>query len=84
MEPVARCVNQNIDKPSILQAVHPVRFPRIRLQNYNLSMERKVFWIVFTLLGLLADFLLPLWWGLAATIPCLFIAWWVAYRSDWF
>ena len=23
----------------------------------------------FTVLGLLADFLLPLWWGLAATIP---------------
>ena len=22
--------------------------------------------------------------GLAATIPILFIAWWVAYRSDWF
>jgi hypothetical protein len=47
-------------------------------------MERKVFWIVFTVLGLLADLLLPLWWGLAATVPCVFIAWWVAYRSDWF
>ncbi|MFZ0420025.1 MAG: hypothetical protein WAM04_18130 [Candidatus Sulfotelmatobacter sp.] len=77
-------MNQNIDKPSILQAAHSVRFPRNSLQNYNLSMERKVFWIVFAVLGLLADFLLPLWWGLAATIPCLFVAWWVAYRSDWF
>jgi hypothetical protein len=47
-------------------------------------MERKVFWIVFLVLGLLADFLLPIWWGLAATIPIAFIAWWVAYRSDWF
>jgi len=39
---------------------------------------------VFTVLGLLADFLLPIWWGLAATLPALYIAWWVAYRSDWF
>ncbi len=51
---------------------------------YNESMERKVFWATFTVLGLLADFLLPIWWGLAATIPILFISWWVAYRSDWF
>jgi hypothetical protein len=47
-------------------------------------MERKVFWIVFLVLGLLADFLLPMWWGLAATLPIALIAWWVAYRSDWF
>ena len=49
-----------------------------------LVMERKVFWMVFMVLGLLADFLLPIWWGLAATIPIAFISWWVAYRSDWF
>ncbi len=53
-------------------------------QAYNHAMERKIFWMVFTVLGLLADFLLPLWWGLAATIPALFAAWWVAYRSEWF
>jgi hypothetical protein len=51
---------------------------------YNCFMERKIFWAVFILLGLLADFLLPLWWGVAATIPIIFIAWWVAYRSEWF
>lgn len=51
---------------------------------YNRFMERKIFWMVFTVLGLLADFLLPIWWGLAATIPILFVSWWVAYRSDWF
>ena len=51
---------------------------------YNRFMERKVFWMVFMALGLVADFLLPLWWGIAATIPIVFIAWWVAYRSDWF
>jgi hypothetical protein len=47
-------------------------------------MERKVFWMVFTVLGLAADFLLPLWLGLVATIPILFFSWWVAYRSEWF
>jgi hypothetical protein len=47
-------------------------------------MERKIFWMVFTVLGLAADFLLPIWWGLAATVPILVVSWWVAYRSDWF
>ena len=47
-------------------------------------MQKKIFWMVFTILGLLADFLLPLWWAVAATIPILFFAWWVAYRGDWF
>jgi hypothetical protein len=47
-------------------------------------MERKIFWTAFLLLGLLADFLLPLAWALLATIPILFVSWWIAYRSDWF
>jgi len=47
-------------------------------------VQRKIFWIVFTLLSILADVMLPLWWALAATIPVAYIAWWVAYRSDWF
>jgi hypothetical protein len=47
-------------------------------------MERKIFWLVFTLLGLLADFLLPFWYAVAATLPIIVISWWVAYRSDWF
>jgi hypothetical protein len=41
-------------------------------------MRRKIFWTVFILLGLLADFLLPLWWAFAATIRILFVSWWVA------
>jgi len=77
-------VNQNNDKLRILQAGYQRDFLAVAGRNYNRFMERKIFWTVFTVLGLLADFLLPLWWGLAATIPCLFIAWWVAYRSDWF
>ena len=47
-------------------------------------MERKIFWLCFIGLGLLADFLLPIWWALVATIPIGFASWWIAYRSDWF
>jgi uncharacterized membrane protein len=47
-------------------------------------MERKVFWLLFIMLGLVADFTLPLMWGLIATIPILILSWWVAYRSEWF
>jgi len=48
------------------------------------GVERKIFWLTFVVLGVIADVVLPLWWGLAATIPIFFISWWVAYRSDWF
>ena len=36
-----------------------------------------------TVLGALT-YCLPIWWALAATVPVLYISWWVAYRSDWF
>jgi hypothetical protein len=52
--------------------------------GYNQAMPRKVFWMSFMLLGLLADFTLPLTWALIATIPIAWVSWWVAYRSDWF
>jgi hypothetical protein len=47
-------------------------------------MQRKIFWITFGSLGLIADLLLPFWWAIAATIPLLAFSWWFAYRSDWF
>jgi hypothetical protein len=47
-------------------------------------MERKVFWTTFTIAGLVADFALPLWWALAATVPIGVACWWLAYRSGWF
>lgn len=47
-------------------------------------MERKVFWMTFILLGLIADIALPLMWGVLATIPIVIFSWWVAYRSGWF
>lgn len=48
------------------------------------SMQKKVFWLAFAALGLLADFTLPFWWAVIATFPVLAAAWWIAYRSDWF
>lgn len=47
-------------------------------------MQRKVFWISFTALGLLADVVLPLMWAIVITLPLLFLCWWLAYRSEWF
>jgi hypothetical protein len=47
-------------------------------------MQKKIFWTMFTVLGLLADLSLPMWWALAAIVPLGFVSWWVAYRSDWF
>jgi len=47
-------------------------------------VERKIFWLTFGVLGLIADFVLPFWWALGATIAVFFVSWWVAYRSDWF
>jgi hypothetical protein len=47
-------------------------------------MQRKIFWMTFGTLGLLADFFLPFWWGVAATFPLLAFSWWLAYRSEWF
>ncbi|HVE60084.1 MAG TPA: hypothetical protein VNB22_24935 [Pyrinomonadaceae bacterium] len=47
-------------------------------------MKSKVFWITFMILGLGADVVLPLLWGLLATIPIMVFSWWLAYRSEWF
>jgi hypothetical protein len=47
-------------------------------------MERKMFWLTFTVLGLGVDIVPPGWWALAATVPVFLVSWWVAYRSGWF
>jgi len=47
-------------------------------------MQRKVFWISFMLVGLLADVILPLMWSIILTIPILILSWWLAYKSEWF
>jgi hypothetical protein len=46
-------------------------------------MEKKMFWAIFTVLGVASDLFLPFRWALIATIPILYISWWVAYRSGW-
>ena len=61
----------------------------LRLQSaptrFKMSLwRRKIFWISFTVFGLAADFVLPIWWALVATIPIAYASWWIAYRSDWF
>jgi hypothetical protein len=47
-------------------------------------MEKKIFWAIFLVLGLIADFTLPLMWSLILTLPILVLSWWIAYRSEWF
>jgi hypothetical protein len=47
------------------------------------QMEKKIFWLLFTVLGVLMGILLPLWWNLALTLPLLVFCWWVVYRSGW-
>ncbi len=42
--------------------------------------DRKMFWLIFTILSLVVDIALPLMWALAATIPVIFLSWWLAYR----
>ncbi len=45
--------------------------------------EKKLFWMIFFVLSVIADFTLPLLWGLLATIPILLVSWWIVYRSGW-
>jgi hypothetical protein len=47
-------------------------------------VQRKIFGITFSVIALIADLALPLWWALVATIPIGIASWWIAYRSDWF
>lgn len=47
-------------------------------------MQKKMFWTIFAVLGLLADVLLPFGWAMASTLPIGVLSWWLAYRSDWF
>jgi uncharacterized membrane protein len=47
-------------------------------------MEKRMFWLIFMVLSVIADIALPLLWGLVATIPIAVLSWWIAYRSGWF
>jgi hypothetical protein len=48
------------------------------------AVQKKIFWTLVMVLGLIADFALPLIWGLVATVPIMLFSWWVVYRSNWF
>jgi hypothetical protein len=60
------------------------RDPGDQNQWYGFLVEKKIFWMLFIVLGLIMDVALPLWWSLALTLPLLVLCWWVAYRSGWF
>lgn len=47
-------------------------------------MQRKIFWMTFGGLGVVADLALPFWWAVGVTPLILGFSWWFAYRSDWF
>lgn len=47
-------------------------------------MQRKIFWMTFAIIGLIADLALPFWWAVASTLPIGALSWWIAYRSEWF
>lgn len=49
-----------------------------------MDVQKKMFWTIFIVLGLIADFTLPLLWSLILTIPLGVLSWWIAYRSGWF
>lgn len=48
------------------------------------DMQRKIFWLLFIVSGLLLDVMVPIFWSLALTLPLLVLCWWIAYRSGWF
>jgi hypothetical protein len=52
--------------------------------SYTGPVQRKIFWMSFGCIGLIADLILPFWWAVGATIPILAFSWWLAYRSEWF
>jgi hypothetical protein len=45
-------------------------------------MEKKIFWLTFTVLGIVADVCLPLVWAVVATLPIGVFSWWLAYKSN--
>ena len=53
------------------------------LQWTRTSMQKKMFWLLFFVLGLVLDFSVPILWSLILTLPLLVLCWWIAYRSGW-
>jgi hypothetical protein len=75
--------NQTAITSWFLATGYPAGCAASHLQGVR-HMQRKIFWITFLVLGLVADLSLPLWVSLVATIPIGVFSWWLAYRSEWF
>jgi hypothetical protein len=58
-------------------------FPAEAYNRCEGTLEKKLFWIIFLGLSMLADVFLPFFWGMVATLPIVVISWWLVYRSDW-
>jgi hypothetical protein len=68
----------------VLTALLLLFFQSVQISGTFVLMERKIFWLLFIVLGLVMDFALPIWWSMALTLPLMVLCWWVAYRSGWF
>jgi hypothetical protein len=45
--------------------------------------NRKIFWVLFTVLSL-GGYFLPFAWAIAEMFLALWVAWWIVYRSGMF
>jgi hypothetical protein len=46
------------------------------------STDRKIFWILFTVLSC-GGYFLPLGWAIVEMFLSLIVSWWIVYRSGW-
>jgi hypothetical protein len=47
-----------------------------------MNSDRKIFWILCTILSL-GGYFLPLGWAIAEMFLSIIVSWWIVYRSDW-
>jgi hypothetical protein len=48
------------------------------------GVEKKMFWAIYIVLSLVADFTLSFTWSLILSVPLLVLSWWIAFKSGWF
>ncbi len=46
------------------------------------STNRKIVWILFTVLSL-GGYFFPFGWAIVEMFAALFVSWWIVYRSGW-
>ncbi len=47
-------------------------------------MKTKIFWTIYIVISLIADFTLSFTWSLILAVPLLILSWWIAFKSGWF